>query len=135
MRAVLATITAATLATSGCEFAVRRPAVTTGLVTGTIALGTCELASSEHLQCFGVSGAAGVGIGLITALAIWLGYEDADPATTNPDGTPAVDPTNLPPAPVFVPGEGSGSAAPPPAPPVEPPPAPPVDAGVAPDAP
>ena len=80
----------------GCGFAVKHPAVTAGVVVGTIGLGTCELASSDHKACFGIAGGAGIAIALITAAALWLGYEDAEPA-------PVEDPSNLQPGPVYVP--------------------------------
>jgi hypothetical protein len=93
-----------TLSTS-CAFAVKHPAITAGTVAGTLALGSCELASSEHAQCFKISAAGGVSIGLLAALALWLGYEDEAPAGGSPGGNDPinVDPGNLEPAPVFVP--------------------------------
>jgi hypothetical protein len=91
------------LACSGlvsCNFAVKHPAVTAGVVAGTIALGSCELASSDHQSCFAISGGGGLAIGVITAVALWIGYEDdATPGVSNDtEATPVVDPTNLPPA-------------------------------------
>lgn len=103
----------------GCQFAVKHPAVTAGVVVGTIGLGTCELASSDHKACFEISGGAGIGIALITAFALWLGYEDDPPSAAGFDGR-GVDPTNLPPGPVFVPTPDQNPAPAPP-PPIEPP--------------
>lgn len=118
MRIALVVVAAVSL--GGCRFAVKHPAVTAGVVVGTIGLGTCELASDDHKACFAISGGAGVGIALITAVALWLGYEDEAPAAAGPDGR-GVDPTNLPPAPVFVPTPTDRKLVPEP-PPVEPPP-------------
>jgi hypothetical protein len=103
-RALVGFALAAAVSTGGCNFAVKRPAVTAGIVAGSLGLGTCELASDEHAKCFALSGAAGLGLGLVTALALWLGTYEDDGTGTAPDGRPVgVDPTNLPPAPVFLP--------------------------------
>jgi hypothetical protein len=115
--------------TLSCKFAVKHPAVTAGAVAGTLGLASCELASSEHGKCFAISGLGGLGIGLLAAFALWLGYEDADPVTGVPPGQEpiGVDPTNLKPAPVFIPkGLDAGAGDTPP---------PPTDAGVVIDAP
>jgi len=107
-----------------CGFAVKHPAITAGIVGGSVALGSCELASADQKSCFAISGSVGVGLAVITAVALWLGYEDADPVPVEPAG----DPTNLAPAPVFVPTPDQGppvtkpSPEPPPADPVLPPP-------------
>lgn len=103
-----------------CQFAVDHPPTTAGLVAGSMALGTCELASDAHGRCFAISGIVGVGLGVITVVALWLGYDDS-PASgpAGDDRARVIDPANLPPVKVFVP---------PPAPP------PVIDAGV-PDAP
>ncbi|MEO8699386.1 MAG: hypothetical protein ABI867_05055 [Kofleriaceae bacterium] len=105
-----------------CNFAVKHPAVTAGIVAGTLGLGSCELASSDHQACFAISGGAGVALALITAVALWIGYEDdTSPAPAGDDpNNPGVDPTNLPPARVKLPRELE---------PATPPPAP-IDAGV-----
>lgn len=65
---------------SGCEFAVRHPAITAGIAGGLIAGGTCELSthnasggSGHEGACAIVTGAAGVGLALIVAGAIALG--------------------------------------------------------------
>lgn len=106
-------VIATVVSLGGCQFAVKHPATTAGVVVGTIGLGTCELASDDHAACFAISGGAGVGIALITALALWLGYEDESPAAAAPD-VRTMDPSNLPPAPVFVPP--SPRSPPPPSP-------------------
>jgi hypothetical protein len=108
------------IASSSCSFAVRRPAITAGIVVGSLGLATCSLTtgidgdastpgtddigSSPRAKCYGVSAGAGIGIALIAAFALWIGYEDeTTPAPGAPGGKPVGDPTNLPPAPVFVP--------------------------------
>ena len=58
---------------TGCAFAVKHPAVTTGIVAGTLGLATCKLASDDYGACFAVGGGAGAFLGLITAGALWLG--------------------------------------------------------------
>lgn len=72
----------------GCGFAVRHPAVTAGLVVGTLTLGTCELESPEHRQCFAAAGAAGAALGLIAAGALWLGSSDEEPVLQPPPEPP-----------------------------------------------
>lgn len=69
---------AAAIAGGGCGFAVKRPAITAGLVAGTLTLGTCELATSDHRSCFAAAGVAGLGLGLIAAAALWLGSTGED---------------------------------------------------------
>ena len=116
---------------SGCGFAVKHPAVTAGIVGGTVALGTCELASADQKACFAFSGGAALFLGLVVASAMWLGtYEEDevpaqpqdDPATgsgTEPEPEPDRD---LDPAPP--PATTPPPAAPPPT--VTPPPTPPT---------
>lgn len=98
---------------TGCNFAVKHPSITAGIVVGTVGLATCSLTTSigegdtsftesGRAKCYGVTAIAGVGIGLLTAFAQWIGMEDADPVAPDPSGTVG-DPTNLEPAPVFVP--------------------------------
>jgi predicted metal-binding membrane protein len=114
-RAVFVLAIASTLS---CKFAVKHPAVTAGTVAGTLGFGMCELASSEHAKCLGISAGGGVTIALLAAFALWLGYEDADPAGGGAPGTDpiTVDPTNLTPAPVFLPkGLDAGAGDSPPA--------------------
>jgi hypothetical protein len=115
-RVVTVALLTSLLSAPGCAMAVKHPAVTAGVVVGTLGLGTCELASSDQKACFGISGAAGIGMALITAAALWLGYEDAEPAPAQ-----AADPSNLAPGPVYVP---SPDQTPAPAKPAPPPPAP-----------
>jgi hypothetical protein len=112
-----AALVASLVLCAGCKLAVKHPAITAGTVAGTLALGSCELASSEHAKCFAISGGGGLAIGLLAAFALWLGTEDE--AAPGGDPSRGVDPRNLPPAPVFDPdrsepgsgsGAGSGSA-------------------------
>jgi hypothetical protein len=108
-------------ATGGCGFAVRHPAVTAGTVVGSMTLGTCELASSEHRSCFLASGVAGMTIGLIAAGALWLGSTGEDSILQ-----PRLEPEPLPRRPAQdrpagvpgVPGAPAGPAAAAPAAPV-----------------
>ena len=93
---------------AGCAFAVKHPAVTGGVVAGTVAMGTCELATTSDTKCLITSGAVGVGLALITAGALWLGSEDEPTPTQSPppkidwskvpDTTPK-EPTKAPPPP------------------------------------
>ncbi len=77
----LAVALSLTAALGSCAFAVRHPAITTGVIGAVIAGGTCELAvknnadgaKGDQFACGLATGAAGVGLGLIVAAAIWLG--------------------------------------------------------------
>jgi hypothetical protein len=57
----------------GCAFAVEHPAVTTGIVGGTLGFATCKLASDNYGACVLVGGGAAAFLALVTATAIWLG--------------------------------------------------------------
>lgn len=67
------TLVAALISAPGCEFAVNHPAVTAGIVGGTLGLATCKLASDNIGACLAVGGGAGAFLGLVAATAIWLG--------------------------------------------------------------
>jgi len=71
--AVAAGLAAAQALAPACDFAVNHPAVTTGLVGGTLGLGTCKLASDDNGACFVAGGAVGAFLGLVAATALWLG--------------------------------------------------------------
>ena len=60
-------------ATPGCSFAVNHPAITAGVVGGTLGLATCKLASDNIGACLAVGGGAGAFLGLVTGAALWLG--------------------------------------------------------------
>ncbi|HEY5937671.1 MAG TPA: hypothetical protein VIU61_23650, partial [Kofleriaceae bacterium] len=115
---------------SSCSFAVKHPAITAGIVGGTVTLASCELASADQKACFMYSGAAALGLGLVVAAALWLGtYEEEEVAAPPGDDTkqgPQPDPEpdrDLDPEPGTVP------PATPPAPPTTSPPpiAPPAE--------
>lgn len=122
------------LSATGCKFAVQHPAITAGIVGGTVGLGTCEMADGTQKQCFAVAGAAGLGLGLITGLAMLLGGNGdtvlnnepmVEPLPVDDGSSTKVDPLPplpaqtkvepLPPAPT-PPGPPDPNAAPPPAP-------------------
>lgn len=107
-------ITALLASGTGCNFAVKHPSTTAGIVVGSLGLATCSLTTSigegdtaftesQRFKCYGVTAIAAVGISAITALALWLGYEDEEAPAPNATGGTVEDPTNLEPAPVFVP--------------------------------
>ncbi|MDQ3335554.1 MAG: hypothetical protein M4D80_10340 [Myxococcota bacterium] len=79
-----------------CNFAVKHPAITAGIVGGTTALVTCELASEDHKNCFIAGGAVGLGLALIAGFALWLGTEDEPAPTTSSDPPTAVDWEKIP---------------------------------------
>jgi hypothetical protein len=58
---------------TGCAFAVKHPAAAAGIVGGTLAFGTCKLASDNYGACAAVGGGAGAFLGLVAATALWLG--------------------------------------------------------------
>jgi hypothetical protein len=131
---------------TGCGFAVKHPAIATGIVGGTLGLATCKLASDNTGACFAVGGGAGAFLGLITAAALWLGgdgntvaaEEQAQPLPQLEDTRPrrrrprapvdpaAADPAQ-PPAQLPAPPAPASPDAPAPTPaPVAPPPPPPT---------
>jgi hypothetical protein len=131
---------------TGCGFAVKHPAIATGIVGGTLGLATCKLASDNTGACFAVGGGAGAFLGLITAAALWLGgdgntipaeeqaqplpqLEDTRPRRRRQPPPPAdpapADPSQLPAQPPAQPAPASPDA-PAPAPAPVAPPTPPV---------
>ena len=64
------------LAVTGCGFAQKHPAVTIGITAGIVGFGACGMAVEKLDTCSLVGGAAGVGLGGITGLALLLGGED-----------------------------------------------------------
>jgi hypothetical protein len=67
------TLIAALASEPGCSFAIKHPAVTAGVVGGTLGLATCKLASDDIGACLAVGGGAGAFLGLVAAAALWLG--------------------------------------------------------------
>jgi hypothetical protein len=93
MNRVGAILAAAALAApaGGCGFAVKHPAATAAIVGGTLALSTCELASSDHSSCLLASGGAAALLGLVAAGALWLG-ETGEDSVLQPPPDPAPPP-------------------------------------------
>lgn len=104
------------LSLSTCNFAVKHPATTAGIVAGTVALTTCELAAENHKNCFIAGGAVGLGLALIAGFALWLGTEDEPAPAASAEPPPKVDWNKIPDTT--------------PTQPTKPPPPPPGDAGV-----
>jgi hypothetical protein len=77
MQRSLAVISLAVLvSTASCEFAVKHPAITVGIVGGVVAAGSCELGTGgEHATCGIVTGSVAVGLAGIVWLAMLLGGE------------------------------------------------------------
>jgi len=71
--ALLAIALAAGLPSLGCESAVKHPAITAGIVGGTLGFTTCKLGSDNLGACLAVSGGAAAFLGLVAATALWLG--------------------------------------------------------------
>lgn len=61
--------------TTGCGFAVKHPAITAGILGGTVGLGSCELAGADHSSCFLIGGGAAAVLGGVVALALLVGGE------------------------------------------------------------
>jgi hypothetical protein len=68
MRAALLIAALGSLTLGSCEFAQKHPAITVGIVTGTIALLPCLPAVEHPTTCLAISAAAGVALGGITGL-------------------------------------------------------------------
>lgn len=98
----------------GCGFAVKHPAITAGILGGTVGLGSCELAGADHSSCFLIGGGAAAVLGGVVALALLVGGEGRtilveDPADqTRPEPPTIEDQEPVP--------EPSPTAAPAPAP-------------------
>ena len=140
MRRVTRRLLIATLVAqlTGCGFAVRHPAATAAIAAGTIALGSCELESSNQKACLLVGGGAAAFLGLVAGLAMWTMGGDheeevlRDPLLENPQDGPQdlpaepPDPTTRPTLPVKVvpqtpiPRLPAPTDPPPPAPPTDP---------------
>lgn len=71
----------------GCGFAVRHPAITAGIVGGTLGLSTCELAGADHKACLLVGGGTAAFLGLVAATALWLGSTGEDSILQPPPDT------------------------------------------------
>ena len=129
---LLATALGLVPAGAGCGFAVKHPAVTTGVVGGTLGFATCKLASDDYPACLAVGGGVGAFLGLATAAALWLGGDGHSvlveeqarplpddgrpikrrrPPPADPDAAPATSPVPLVPVPA---NQGTEPTAPPP---------------------
>jgi hypothetical protein len=78
--ALLALGLAAGLPLAGCESAVKHPAITAGIVGGTLGFTTCKLGSDNNTACLAVTAGTAAFLGLVAAAALWLGG----------DGSPSV---------------------------------------------
>jgi hypothetical protein len=114
----------AALTTGSCAFAQKHPAVTIGLVAGTIGFGTCGLAVDKLGTCAVVGLGAGFVLGGITGLVTTFADTSAHQLPSDEEPVEPIVRVRSHTAPP--PGPPPGSA------PVEPsaPPAAPVDAGV-----
>lgn len=65
------------ISVSGCAFGVKHPAITAGIVGGTVALGSCEVGTDfdSHGTCAIIGAGGAVALFGIVALAILLGGE------------------------------------------------------------
>jgi hypothetical protein len=93
MRRSLAVLLAAMLAalpSAGCESAVKHPAITAGIVGGTLGFGTCKLASDSYGSCLAVGGATGAFLAVVAAAAVWLGG-DGNSVMAEPQAQPLPD--------------------------------------------
>lgn len=94
----------------GCGFAVRHPAITAGIVGGSLGLSTCELASDDHLACLGVGGGAAAFLGLVAATALFFGETGEDSILQPPpDSEPPPRRHKAQPRPTATPGTGTGT--------------------------
>jgi hypothetical protein len=147
--ALLALALAAVLPLAGCESAVKHPAVTAGIVGGTLGFTTCKLGSDNNTACLAVTAGTAAFLGLVAAAALWLGgdgnpsvieEEPVQPLPTDeppgrrrhpPPEPPPAEPAPAAPGPSATPAPAtpvspsSGSPAPAPSAPATPPVAPP----------
>ncbi len=71
--ALIAVTLAAAVPSAGCESAVKHPAITAGIVGGTLGFTTCKLGSDNTGACLAVTGGVAAFLGLVAATALWLG--------------------------------------------------------------
>lgn len=105
-----AAIACALSAMPACGFAVKHPAITAGVVAGSLGFATCKLASDNYAACGLVAGGAGAFLGLVTAAALWLGG-DGNSTALDEQAQPVPE-DDQPPMPVALPPD-SPSANPP----------------------
>ncbi len=114
MRALALLLCVAIVGSSGCEFGVRHPAVTAGILGGVVGLGTCEIGTDfeSNKACALIGGGAAALLGGVVALAILLGGEGhtvlQEPMTEEP--VPIVRDKKRAPAPAPDPAPGPAPA-------------------------
>jgi len=88
--AVACGLALACVASLSCASAVRHPAITAGLVGAVVGFGTCEVEEGSHPTCAAIGGGAGLFLGGIAALVLWLSPPDDEPVTEGEvvDGPP-----------------------------------------------
>ena len=142
--ALLAVALAAGLPSAGCESAIKHPAITAGIVGGTLGFTTCKLGSDNTAACLAVTGGAAAFLGLVAAAALWLGGDgnpsviEEEPVQPLPaDGPPrrrrhhpAAEPAPATPAPATPAPAAPAPAAPAPAAPAPATPAPALPASL-----
>jgi len=113
------------LSVTGCAFAVKHPAITAGIVGGTVGFSTCELGTSFESTgtCSIIGGAAAVGLAGVVAPAIVLGG-DGHTVLVGEEATPPPIVREKKPAPEPAPAPAPPAEPPPPAAPPTAPPAP-----------
>ncbi len=103
MRALALTLCVTVAGAAGCEFAVKHPATTSGIVGATVGLSTCEIGTDfdSNGTCGIVGAGAGVALFAIVGIAILLGGEGhtvlQEPMTEEPP--PLVRDKKQPPTP------------------------------------
>lgn len=122
------------LGVTSCAFAQKHPAITSGIVAGTIGTVTCLPAVEKQTTCLWIGAVAGLAIGGITGLVTTFAdtsahqlppfEEEEPPIVRRKKPAPPAEPAPSPAPPSPAPPAPSASAAPPPSTPA------PVDAGV-----
>jgi hypothetical protein len=105
-----ATIACALSAMPACGVAVKHPAITAGVVAGSLGFATCKLASDNYAACGLVGGGAGAFLGLVTAAALWLGG-DGNSTGLDEQAQPLPE-GDQPPMPVALPPDSSNASPP-----------------------
>ena len=80
---------------SSCEFAVKHPAATAGIVGGTLGFSTCEIGTGAHGACAAVGAGAALLLGGAVFVAMLLGGEGntvlIDPTDEQGPEPPSID--------------------------------------------
>jgi len=83
-----------TIVLGGCAFAQKHPAITAGIVAGTIGFGACEMSVEKAKTCAAIGLVTGAALGGITGLVTLFADTSAHELTNDDEGDIIVAPQN-----------------------------------------